>query len=68
MIADHVRCRHCARRLGEHRAEPQHSCPGPGKFPKWPSTVKDEEKAGALFDKRVRAYWSKRSTAFAEDS
>jgi hypothetical protein len=58
------RCRACGARLEQHvgidyTPKPL-ACPPHGvKFPSWPSTVKDESKAGALFDKRVADYWQK---------
>lgn len=33
-------------------------------FPKWPKTIKDEAKAGALFDKRIKAYWTANDSFF----
>jgi hypothetical protein len=61
-------CAHCGEKGTQHGGpnNPQraYACPAPGKPPKWPSSQKDEKKAGALFDKRLAKYWSKRKTSF----
>lgn len=56
-------CRHCGRKGSEHRGS-DGLCPGKGPEPKWPRTIRDEAKAGALFDKRMAKYWSKQTTTF----
>lgn len=33
-------------------------------FPRWPKTIKDEAKAGALFDKRLNDYWTANDSFF----
>jgi len=38
------------------------ACPS-GEFPKWPK-LKDEAKAGALFDKRLAAFWKRSKSTF----
>ncbi len=39
------------------------ACPS-GPFPKWPATIKDEHKAGILFDKRVAQFWRASPSTF----
>ena len=60
-------CSICIRRFDEHGA-PENpirpfGCPG-RVWPKWPKTIKDMEKAGALYDKRIRKFWTERDTIF----
>jgi hypothetical protein len=56
-------CAVCNLSYDKHRTGDDR-CPGASAFPKWPSTVHDEVRAGALFDKRVAKYWSQRLTFF----
>lgn len=65
MPSDYARCRHCGARFSEHRATDAH-CPAVPKFPAWPSTIRDEAKAGATYDKRIARHWTMRATAFRE--
>lgn len=58
-----VLCRHCGVVGTKHRAR-DGRCPATAQEPRWPSTVKDEDKAGQLFDKRMARHWAKRSTVF----
>lgn len=66
-IHDRVICRRCGARKEQHggATNPHRpfACPG-GEFPKFPK-LKDERKAGELFDKRLAAFWTKRSTSFS---
>lgn len=55
-------CARCGETLGQHHCESA-ACPA-GPFPKWPSSIKDEAKAGALWDKRIKAFWAKSKTTF----
>lgn len=66
---DSVRCKHCFNRYDNHACPenphaPANRCPGRVE-PKWPTTIKNEEKAGKLFDKRLAKFWNERSTTFS---
>lgn len=56
-------CRRCGQ-IGEHHRASDGHCPGKGLHPKWPRSIRDEAKAGALYDKRMVKYWNERSTIF----
>lgn len=63
-----VLCKHCGLRGGKHggvnnphRVRP---CPASDADPKWPTTIKDQAKAGALYDKRLAKHWTKRTTSY----
>jgi hypothetical protein len=56
-------CRHCGFSKQEHRASDLH-CPATGTFPKWPSTIRDEARAGKVFDQRLARHWAARKTKF----
>lgn len=58
-----VRCRHCGIRGNLHRGS-DGRCPGAETEPRWPSTIRDEAKAGAVYDARLSAHWSARKTTF----
>lgn len=62
-ISTDVLCKHCGFAGRKHRTGDAR-CPAGEAFPKWPTTVKDEVKAGALFDKRLAKYWAARATTF----
>ena len=68
MSLDAVRCKLCGTRFDEHRSEGA-LCPPTvswGKlrpFPRWPR-LRDEARAGALFDRRLAAYWAKSRGTF----
>lgn len=65
MPHDNHLCRNCAAKYGAHRASDA-ACPPPRvAFPKWPSTIDDEAKAGALYDKRLAAYWKASESTFS---
>jgi len=64
---DHHLCNACGRKFGEHAAARNPhcavgTCPS-GDFPSWPK-MKDEAKAGALFDKRIAKFWTTSKTTF----
>ncbi len=54
-------CRACGERGERHRGSDGH-CPGRGRDPRWPSSVKDEQRAGAIFDARMLRFWQERAT------
>lgn len=60
-------CAYCGRKGTQHgggsNPHRPYACPADGKAPTWPK-LKDEKKAGALFDKRLAKYWTQRTTAF----
>ena len=61
-------CRHCRQAYEKHAASavgdvPKDRCPG--KEAKWPTSIKDEERAGKVFDERLRRMWTARKTTFA---
>ena len=61
-------CRNCGQKQGAHAGMlnphvPAGSCPS-GEFPRWPSTIRDDVRAGKLFDKRVRKFWLASKTTF----
>lgn len=62
------RCRHCLQRRDKHgSAENPHrpfACPGNGREPAWPRTIKDEQRAGRVFDERLARFWTQRETSF----
>ena len=62
---ERVLCGNCGKRGDQHRGY-DGKCPGPGPEPKWPSTIKDEARAGALYDKRMARYWAQRKTYFKD--
>lgn len=53
-------CAECLQRFDAHRGDG--CCPSQSTFPKWPKTVKDESKANAIFDARIRRYWASNTT------
>lgn len=62
------RCRYCGERFDNHAApnnpiRPE-GCPKDGKFPTWPKSVRNEKKAGELYDKRIARFWRARKTTF----
>lgn len=62
---ERVICSNCGKRGEQHRGV-DGKCPGPGPEPKWPKTIRDEVKAGDLFDKRMARYWSQNKTYFRD--
>ena len=62
-------CARCGVRYGKHKGGtcdhgPEGRCPRQPQEPKWPHSVKDEDKAAALFDRRSAAHWGAKSTTF----
>ncbi len=68
MIDARTRCTHCGARKEQHGSAENpvraFACPGPGTEPRWPTTIKDERRAGEVFDRRLARFWSERSTTF----
>lgn len=69
MSDERILCRHCGQRLGIHGGSENPyaaplACPV-GEFPKWPTSVRDEQRAGRLFDQRVRKFWTRSRTTFS---
>ncbi len=66
---DRAPCRHCRQPKGKHGAADNpvrpFACPG-AKEPKWPHSIKDMQRAGELYDRRLAKFWSERSTSFQE--
>ncbi len=66
---ERLRCKFCGTAGGSHRTS-DGKCPalfGWGSMkplPRWPNTVRDQVKAGALFDKRLTQYWAASKTWF----
>lgn len=61
-------CRVCGQKFENHagRGNPhvaENTCPS-GKFPKWPTTIDDEQAAGVEFDRRVAAFWKASGSTF----
>lgn len=60
-------CKACGYKFEEHRGAPldgrAHACPS-GASPKWPSSIKDETRAGEVYDARVSKFWAKTKTSF----
>lgn len=64
---DHL-CAVCGAKRGAHSGPnnphaPNGACPS-GAFPKWPSTIRDEARAGMVFDRRVRTFWQASRSTF----
>jgi hypothetical protein len=63
-----ILCKHCGKPGTEHgMADNPHrpfACPSDKPFPKWPTSIKDDEKAGALFDRRLAKHWTARITCY----
>ena len=61
-------CRHCGMRLGMHGGKDNPfrpwACPGAKDFPRWPLTIKDETRAGQVYNKRLERFWTRRNTRF----
>jgi len=61
-------CAHCGFNESKHGGATNpyrpFACPATGKEPKWPTTIRDEKKAGELLDKRLAQHWTKRKTSF----
>ena len=55
-------CSNCLQKFEDHRTSDR-KCPGK-KEPKWPTTIKDEDRAGEVFDKRMEKFWSENKTYF----
>lgn len=58
----------CGARFGAHGGRnnphaPEFACP-PGKFPDWLSSIADQDRAGEIFDQRVKAFWLASRSAF----
>lgn len=68
MIHENHLCRNCSAKQGDHAGPSNpHAAPGacpPGRFPRWPHTIRDEKRAGLLFDKRVAKFWQGSKTTF----
>lgn len=65
---DHL-CSNCGQKFSHHAAHgnpyaAEGACPSAREFPKWPSTIRDEAKAGRLFDERVERFWRASPGAF----
>ncbi|HEY6117459.1 MAG TPA: hypothetical protein VI172_16015 [Candidatus Dormibacteraeota bacterium] len=61
-------CTACGEKYERHagRGNPhvtEGACPS-GPFPKWPTTITDEKRAGEVFDQRVAAFWQASRTTF----
>jgi len=56
-------CSHCGQPGMKHRSSDAR-CPGSTKEPKWPTTIRDEKRAGEVFDTRLARHWSKRTTTY----
>lgn len=62
MHAKHL-CRRCNQKFEAHSCAGNPlaatgACPSAPAFPSWPRSVRDEAKAGAIYDKRVKAFWA----------
>lgn len=62
------RCANCGAKQGAHAGPGnphavQGACPS-GEFPKWPSTIRDEGRAGRVYDRRVKAFWRASKSTF----
>lgn len=58
----------CGAKRGAHAGHsnphcPPSACPS-GPFPKWPTTIRDQGRAGRVFDRRVRKFWQASRTTF----
>lgn len=64
---DHL-CARCGAKFSAHAALANpiapNGCPS-GEFPRWPSSIKDDARAGRLFDKRVAAFWKASKSTFS---
>lgn len=61
-------CANCGDKYGRHAGRgnphaPEETCPS-GPFPKWPTTIQDEKRAGEVFDRRVKRFWETSGTTF----
>jgi hypothetical protein len=62
-------CRMCGAQ-GQHHRAIDGKCPSmaswgrPKPFPRWPPTIRDEAKAGRLYDTRLARYWARGRTWF----
>jgi hypothetical protein len=65
---DAHRCRVCGERFDNHATANNpvrpFGCPGK-KFPTWPKSIRNEAKAGALYDKRIAKFWRERKSTFS---
>lgn len=62
-------CANCGAKYGRHAGRgnphvPENTCPSGPHFPKWPTTIDDDKRAGELFDERVRKFWQSSRTTF----
>jgi len=66
--SDNHICANCGQKRGAHAgATNPHAKPGacpPGEFPAWPRTIRDEGRAGRVFDRRVRKFWEASESTF----
>lgn len=66
-IPSAVLCRHCLERKGNHGgANNPHrafACPAPEQFPRWPEGLPSRD-ANREYDRRLKAFWTVRTTAF----
>lgn len=65
---DNHLCSACGAKYGAHagRGNPwcvDGTCPS-GAFPKWPTTIDDDKRAGEVFDERVRKFWQASKSTF----
>lgn len=62
-----ILCKHCGQPGRKHGSAQNpvraFACPGSNEEPKWPK-MKDDKKAGALYDKRLMAHWKRRKTSY----
>lgn len=66
--SDHY-CQNCGTKYADHALSnnpyaPMDRCPRAKKGPSWPTSIRDEAKAGALFDVRLQRHWQARTTIF----
>jgi hypothetical protein len=63
-----ILCRNCGYPGTKHGSAQNpvrpYACPANGAEPKWPHSIKDDKKAGALYDKRLDRFWRKRTTRY----
>lgn len=63
MPSDDHHCANCNQRFGAHRWGDSR-CPPCGTFPEWPKAIRDEARAGLVFDRRVSEFWGASTTVF----